>query len=458
MIFKYYSQDEFGFSEVALKGEKNYFVEGYVSTVDRDKSGEILDEEAQEDLARQLENETITMDLEHESWYDDDGHILPKPKNTRVPVAKVVSVERKERGTWVKAMLNKNLTNFGEIWGSIRDGFLKAFSVAFYPVAKNNNVVSRLNLVNITLTGSPVNPNATFMATMKSASAYLDGVGKMNVTPFDTRAPIPEEKGWITSRGRHIYIDDKTGKPGTPPSNAEANKKVIGKVKEGIEGGKSNTEIAEDIHKEGSDTREYAERSGMNKRTTEKVVHGMRKENIHKIRDLGNYTMGRHESGKYGVIGHDQFESFDTEKEAGDYMEKRHFDDTKKFKQNIADKPKDEIAKFGDVREESENFSGIIDRAITQRRGDHLNEALEKDTFQAMHGRDPTAEESKKIFEPEKKPSGKKFFVDSISEEKANSPYQSTVMFKDHVFDDLHPNKYKSTEEFKSFMLKKCHR
>ena len=60
------------------------------------------------------------------------------------------------------------------MWGSIKDGFLKAFSITFYPVQKNGGLIKHLNLVNITLTGSPVNPNATFAVSMKSASAWMD--------------------------------------------------------------------------------------------------------------------------------------------------------------------------------------------------------------------------------------------------------------------------------------------
>ncbi len=61
-------------------------------------------------------------------------------------------------------MLNTNLKNFSELLESIKDGFLKAFSVAFYPVAKasNGKVINKLALINVTLTGSPVNPYATF--------------------------------------------------------------------------------------------------------------------------------------------------------------------------------------------------------------------------------------------------------------------------------------------------------
>lgn len=173
-IFNYNINNGFYWSEVNLKGEKKYYIEGYASTIDKDKAGEVIDIKAQQDLLNQILNENITLDIEHQEWYDDDGNILQKPKNTLIPVAKIVHAELKEKGVWVKAEINKHIPSFRSVWNSIKDGFLKAFSIAFYPIEQVNKVISRLNLVNITLTGSPVNPNATFNVAMKSAKAYLD--------------------------------------------------------------------------------------------------------------------------------------------------------------------------------------------------------------------------------------------------------------------------------------------
>lgn len=173
-IFNYQLDDDFGFSQAIIKGNQKYYVEGYCSTVDKDKAGEVLDHSAQEDIYNQIQSENITLDLEHQLWYSDDGKLLPRPRNDKIPVAKVVEAKLTSRGVWIKAELNQNLDKFKELWGSIKDGFLKAFSVAFYPIQKAGSVIKHLNLVNITLTGSPVNSSATFAVAMKSASAWLD--------------------------------------------------------------------------------------------------------------------------------------------------------------------------------------------------------------------------------------------------------------------------------------------
>lgn len=189
-IFNFDLRENFNHYEVDIKGSKKYYVEGYASTVDRDLAGEVISESAQRDIYNQMLNQNITLDVEHEEWYNDDGQVLPRPKNEKIPVAKIVDARLDQKGVWVKAEINQNLYSFNQVWGSIRDGFLKAFSVAFYPVQRAGNIIKSLNLVNVTLTGSPVNPNATFTATMKSALAYMKTLEEDNKMAEEK----PEEK------------------------------------------------------------------------------------------------------------------------------------------------------------------------------------------------------------------------------------------------------------------------
>jgi hypothetical protein len=175
MTYTYFQP--FQFSEIELKGDKRYYVEGYISTTDPDLSNEVLTQSAQEDIVRQCNNHVITMDVEHEEFYEDDGKtIRAKPKNSRIPVAKIVEAELRSGGVWVKVEINRNSDRFERIWKSIQEGFLHSFSVAFYPLRAitkkvGNQVlkfIDNLSLINVTLTGSPVNPNATFSPVMKA--------------------------------------------------------------------------------------------------------------------------------------------------------------------------------------------------------------------------------------------------------------------------------------------------
>lgn len=194
--FQYNIDDEFAHSVVSLKGTKKYYIEGYASTIDKDKAGETLLQSAQQDLYAQLKGENITLDVEHEEWYDENKQVMRKPGNNRIPVAKVVDAKIDNKGVWIKAELNTHISRFQEVWGSIKDGFLKAFSVAFYPTHNvTNGLVRSLNLVNITLTGSPVNPNATFAVTMKSASAYMDSNKSHSPETYTPDAPSPSTPG-----------------------------------------------------------------------------------------------------------------------------------------------------------------------------------------------------------------------------------------------------------------------
>jgi len=212
-IIRFDEDKEFNFTEVSLKGEKKYYVEGYASTIDQDKAGEIITDEAQDDIVRQLNNEVITMDIEHEEWYDDDNKVLSRPKASRIPVAKIVKAERRPRGAWIKAEINKNLRNFNEVWGSISEGFLKAFSVAFYPVMKSGNKVSKLNIVNITLTGTPVNPHATFTAGLKSAVSLLNQSNEFQ--------PNKEEKSMSEEEIKTVVPEVKAEKEETKADEEE---------------------------------------------------------------------------------------------------------------------------------------------------------------------------------------------------------------------------------------------
>lgn len=172
---------EFEPIEVITKGEKHYFIEGYVSTIDEDLSLETVTKSAQMDILDQVRDRTITMDAEHEIFYDDAGNPKYKPSSP-IPLGKIVNAEIRQKGVWVKAELNPHTDRFDNVWKSILKGFVHSFSVAFIPIQavkqKVNGImksfVERLNLVNITLTGNPMNPNATFTPVMKTAALGLD--------------------------------------------------------------------------------------------------------------------------------------------------------------------------------------------------------------------------------------------------------------------------------------------
>lgn len=193
--------EDFIAEEVILKGKKKYIVKGFVSTTDPDSDLEIVTEEAQDSMVAQMKESTITFDIGHDSWIDDNGDQLQRPKN-QLPVAKVIKAERRKspkNGVYVEAELNTNHPEFKTIWSSIKEGFLHAFSIAFYPLeavkkvvkGMTHNFIKALNLINITLTGNPVNKSATFVPAMKAAMMKLKQEKGDNM-PEEVEKPVEE--------------------------------------------------------------------------------------------------------------------------------------------------------------------------------------------------------------------------------------------------------------------------
>jgi chemotaxis protein histidine kinase CheA len=78
-------------------------------------------------------------------------------------------------------MLNKHISRFNEIKGSIKVGFLDAFSIAYIPVksimeTRNGQEVRRLeklNLLNVAFTGNPVNTEAKMINVFAKSLEFL---------------------------------------------------------------------------------------------------------------------------------------------------------------------------------------------------------------------------------------------------------------------------------------------
>ena len=172
------SSEKNGFNFYALerKGDKEYFVEGYIATYDKDLDNDIISKSAMQDIYDQADH--IKMDLEHEAFRpSDDGYGKYGSRDALIPVAKVVEKRVDDIGVWVKAKLNNHISRFGEVWNSIQDGFLNAFSITFgvprdgeYEMKGDTRILTRLrSLLNVAITGNPVNRNATFTNVISKA-------------------------------------------------------------------------------------------------------------------------------------------------------------------------------------------------------------------------------------------------------------------------------------------------
>ena len=153
---------------VETKGSKDYFVEGYIATHHKDKVNDVITKSAMRDIYNQADD--LMVDLEHEAYREViGGEAVYRNRETLIPVAKVVEKKIDSVGVWVKARINQHLGDkFERVWGSIQDGFLKAFSIAFAPPSTDDyvmngdtRVLNRINrLLNVAITGIPVNDHA----------------------------------------------------------------------------------------------------------------------------------------------------------------------------------------------------------------------------------------------------------------------------------------------------------
>jgi len=168
--------EKFNLIEVkSEEGEKNYFIEGHISTIDPDSVKDITTNSCQDDLVVQTKTKDITMDLDHESFRNEDGTTPDRDLN-KIPVAKIVESKRTAIGTYVKAMLNSSHPQFKNILSSIKNGFLHSFSIAYHVQEAVNKIIdgenfrllNKVELRNVGITGNPVNSNATFSVSLKS--------------------------------------------------------------------------------------------------------------------------------------------------------------------------------------------------------------------------------------------------------------------------------------------------
>jgi len=190
--------DTITFSTTELKGEKQAYVTGYISVPEVDLYNDLVTMTAMKSMLKQIEESTITIDYEHEAWRDD---------NSILPVAKIIEAKVDDRGLWVKCQLNKNSPKYKALWGSIKDGFINAFSIAFQPLRTVEKsvgdvtvrLIEELKLLNVAFTGAPVNQGAK-MTEFGMKSVMLKAIsdseinGEQVIVPKSLLTKLMEEK------------------------------------------------------------------------------------------------------------------------------------------------------------------------------------------------------------------------------------------------------------------------
>lgn len=124
------------------------FIEGYASTVDIDRAGDVVPKSVWEaGMKNYLKNPIVLAQHDH-----DD------------PIGRMVEHKIDEKGLWIKARISAA----AEVFNLIKDGVLTAFSIGFrildaeYNSAAEVFVVKELELIEISVVSVPCNQNTVF--------------------------------------------------------------------------------------------------------------------------------------------------------------------------------------------------------------------------------------------------------------------------------------------------------
>lgn len=202
-----------GHEKVETKGKPDqFFVYGYISTEDIDAVHDLVTRAALEDMLKQVKgrNIPVKIDVEHETVDKETGEI-----RNFIPVGKIVDGRLDNKGLWVKVKLNDAIERFGEIWGSIKNGNLDAFSITFKVKdftermisGVKTRVIHQLELINVALTGTPINPAATITETFAKAVRDLEAGGDGTMEGKDKHRDDDENNENNEGKDKHIHSE-----------------------------------------------------------------------------------------------------------------------------------------------------------------------------------------------------------------------------------------------------------
>jgi flagellar biosynthesis GTPase FlhF len=189
----------FSSENIELKSEGNdFFVEGYISTSDVDLINDVVTKGCLLDMAEQMRKRAIKFDVEHES-FRGKSNLERETNKTIIPVAKVEDFLIDKKGLRVRAKLNPHSQRFNEVKGSIEDGFLDAFSIAYVPTNSTFEEkdglrirkLDKINLLNVAFTGNPVNTEAKMTNVFAKSLEFMEEKAK---APKRPKPKVPESE------------------------------------------------------------------------------------------------------------------------------------------------------------------------------------------------------------------------------------------------------------------------
>lgn len=230
---------------VEIKGEEHLFVEGDISTNDIDLVNDVMTENCQKSMQRQIMERNMKLDLEHEA-FKGSTHEEKEISKTKIPAGKIIDATVKDLGngrysTSIKGEINRHNPNYATTKGNLLEKYLDAFSVAFLATdvtytqkeGKSVRLLNDVRLLNVALTGNPCNTSAQlsniFTKSMDAVEDYkalkeldpsIEGMLEVK-TAEDLKYKYAKRTG---SPGHYIYWykNPKTGKlEGRPDKQKE---------------------------------------------------------------------------------------------------------------------------------------------------------------------------------------------------------------------------------------------
>ena len=199
------------FEKIEVKGQPKVFLTTTITTGDKDLVGDVVTENCMESMVKQLKDRTIKLDFEHEAFR---GESLTETEiaKTRVPLGKRVSFERGTKGVDVTWELNPAwkkfdskggvVYSFDDIVNNVENKFYDGTSIAYIPTqtkevkgedGSQTRLLDDVVLLNVALTGNPVNTHASVNEIFMKSLDYLKGK-KEDEDEEEEKKKCPEKK------------------------------------------------------------------------------------------------------------------------------------------------------------------------------------------------------------------------------------------------------------------------
>ena len=180
----------------STESDDSIFIEGYASTVDRDRQGDVIPMKAwNEGLHNYLKNPIILAYHNHQ-----------------MPIGKMIEHKVTDQGLWIRAQIPSEV---GDVYKLIKKGILSAFSVGFrvrdadYDHTTETFLVKDLELHEISVVSVPANQNTLFSLAKAFDTAAEFDLFKQQFAPKESAKKLDTPKAAKSTTNEEWDMDPK---------------------------------------------------------------------------------------------------------------------------------------------------------------------------------------------------------------------------------------------------------